>query len=73
MDVIKGNAALVGSDLRQMIAGVFAEHGVVVAFPQRDLHLSAAHPIPVAVVPAAPQHSPADPGVERQARQESKL
>lgn len=72
VDVIKANAALLGSDMRQMIAGAFAEHGIVIAFPQRDLHLSAAHPIPVAVVPAAAQPSPAEPGRDQPARLEKK-
>jgi small-conductance mechanosensitive channel len=71
VDVIKANAAQVGSDMRQMIAGAFAENGVVVAFPQRDLHFAAAHPIPVAVVPAAAQLSPTDPGADRPARQDA--
>ena len=55
VDVIKGNAAQVGSDLRQMIAGAFAENGIVIAFPQRDLHLDTARPLPVEIVPG---HSP---------------
>jgi small-conductance mechanosensitive channel len=40
-----------------MIDASFTEHGVVIAFPQRDVHLDAAAPIPVRVVnepPAAP-------------------
>jgi hypothetical protein len=36
-----------------MIAGAFAEHGSVIVFPQRDIHLHAARPIPVEVVPPA--------------------
>ena len=39
VDVGRSNAAQVSSDLRLMIAGAFAEHGIVIAFPQRDLHL----------------------------------
>jgi small-conductance mechanosensitive channel len=50
VDVIKGNAAQVGSDLRQMIAGTFAENGIVIAFPQRDLHLDTARPLAVEIV-----------------------
>jgi potassium-dependent mechanosensitive channel len=53
VDVTRANAAQVSSDLRLMIANSFAEHGIVVAFPQRDLHLHATRPIPVEVVPAA--------------------
>ncbi len=50
VDVIRANSAQVGSDLRQMIAGAFAESGIVLAFPQRDIHLDAARPLPVEVV-----------------------
>ena len=39
-------AAQVASDLRLMIAGAFAEHGIVIAFPQRDIHLHADRPSP---------------------------
>ncbi len=38
IDVAKHNAAQVSSDLRHMVAKAFAEHGVSMAFPQRDLH-----------------------------------
>jgi len=50
VDVIKGNAAQVGSDLRQMIAGAFAENGVVIAYPQRDVHLDTRGPVAVEIV-----------------------
>jgi small-conductance mechanosensitive channel len=53
VNVIKANAAQVGSELRQMIATAFAENGIAVAFPQRDLHLNATRPLPVVLVPAA--------------------
>ena len=53
VDVTKANAAQVSIDLRQMIAGSFAENGIVIAFPQRDIRLHPAHPIPVEVVTAA--------------------
>jgi small-conductance mechanosensitive channel len=33
-------------------AEMFAENGIVVAFPQRDVHLSADRPLPVRVVGA---------------------
>mgnify|MGYP003486322015 CR=1 FL=1 len=36
-----------------MIAGSFAEHGIVIAFPQRDLHLYADRPIPLQMMRAA--------------------
>jgi small-conductance mechanosensitive channel len=51
VDVTRANAAQVSSDLRMMIAGAFAEHGVVIDFPQRDIHLHAARPIQVELVP----------------------
>ncbi len=46
-DVIQHDAGLIGSDLRHMIAGVFAESGIVLAFPQRDIHLDTARPLQV--------------------------
>lgn len=52
VDVLKANSAQVASDLRQMIAGTFAEHGIVIAFPQRDLNLNAASPLTVQIMPA---------------------
>ena len=45
VDVINHNADQVGSDLRHMIAGAFAEKGIAMAFPQRDIHLDAARPV----------------------------
>jgi small-conductance mechanosensitive channel len=53
VNVVKANAALVSSDLRQMIAGTFAEHKIVIAFPQRDLHLDTTQPLQVQVLPAS--------------------
>ena len=59
-DVIKHDAGLMGSDLRHMIAGVFAENGIVLAFPQRDIHLDTVRPLlvrierPAAVLPQTP-------------------
>jgi small-conductance mechanosensitive channel len=52
VDVIGTNSAQVGSDLRQMIAGCFAENGIVISFPQRDIHFESARPVPVEIVPA---------------------
>lgn len=57
VDVGKANAAQICSDLRLMIAGVFADNGIVIAFPQRDLHLHTARPLPVQMVP--PTENPA--------------
>jgi small-conductance mechanosensitive channel len=58
VNVITANSAQVGSDLRQMIAGTFAEHGISIAFPQRDLHLFTDGPLPVQVVPLSTNSSP---------------
>jgi small-conductance mechanosensitive channel len=38
VDVVKGNSAQISSDLRQMIAGALAENGIVIAFPQQEIH-----------------------------------
>jgi small-conductance mechanosensitive channel len=38
------------SDIRFRIADIFAENGIVVAFPQRDVHLDAEMPVPVRMV-----------------------
>jgi small-conductance mechanosensitive channel len=65
VDVIKANAAQVGSDLRQMLVGAFTENGIVVAFPQRDIRFTTTHPVPVTVVSAALQPSPPQPGRDR--------
>jgi potassium efflux system protein len=46
------NSMQVLSDLRFMIEKRFAEAGIVVAFPQRDVRLDAAKPLRVEVVPA---------------------
>jgi small-conductance mechanosensitive channel len=54
VDIINANSAQVASDLRQMIAGAFAEHGIVMAFPQRDVHLDTTKPLQVQVVSAEP-------------------
>ena len=50
VDVLGTNAAQVASDLRLMIAGNFTEHGIIISFPQRDVHLNAARPLPVQIV-----------------------
>jgi potassium efflux system protein len=51
IDVTKANSALVASDLRMMLVTSLAEQGISIAFPQRDLHLHAAVPIPVDIQP----------------------
>jgi small-conductance mechanosensitive channel len=53
LNVLKTNAAQVSSDLRHMIAGAFSENGIVIAFPQSDVHLDAARPLQVEVVSRA--------------------
>jgi small-conductance mechanosensitive channel len=52
VDVIRANSALVASDLRQMIDSTFAENGLVIAFPQQDVHMRAVQPIQVQLLPA---------------------
>jgi len=47
------NSAQVMSDLRFMVDKRFAEAGIVIAFPQRDIRLDAAKPLRVEVVPTA--------------------
>ncbi len=54
VDVRHHNAAQVSSDLRHMIAGTFAEHGIVISFPQRDVNLTATKPIEVRMAPREP-------------------
>jgi small-conductance mechanosensitive channel len=58
VDVMKHNAAQVSSDLRHMIAKSFAEHGIAMAFPQRDVHVDATQPLRVQIERAAPPASP---------------
>ncbi len=59
VDILKANAAQVASDLRQMIAVAFAEQGINIAFPQRDIHLDSARPLQVQVVPGQDTHGEA--------------
>jgi len=47
------NPLLVASDLRFMIDKRFAEENIVLAFPQRDVHLDSVHPLRVEVVTPA--------------------
>jgi small-conductance mechanosensitive channel len=54
VDVSKTDSGQVSSDLRMIIASALTDSGIVISFPQRDVHLSAATPIPVSVV-ASPQ------------------
>lgn len=56
LDTSRSTGRVVASDLRAMIDSSFTDHGIVIAYPQRDVHLDAAAPIPVRVVsePVAP-------------------
>ena len=44
---------IVLSDLRHRIKAALDEAGIVIAYPQRDVHLETKHPIPVTVVESA--------------------
>jgi small-conductance mechanosensitive channel len=68
VDVTKANSAQISSDLRLMIAGAFAENGIVIDFPQRDIHLHAASPIQVQVVPPPGDGRASDLGLPNQAK-----
>jgi small-conductance mechanosensitive channel len=39
------------SKIRFRVAELFEEHGIVVAFPQRDVHLDASQPLPIRLIP----------------------
>ena len=43
---------VIESDFRHMLSKRFAEAGIVIAFPQQDVHLDAGKPIPVNLVEA---------------------
>lgn len=63
LDISRASAAQVSSDLRLMIAGVLAENGIAIDYPQRDVHLFAARPIPVQVMAGGTAEAPgAAPG-----------
>lgn len=55
VDVQQHDDAQIASDLRHMITGSLAQHGIVIAFPQRDLHLHAATPIQVQMLASPAQ------------------
>jgi small-conductance mechanosensitive channel len=59
VDVVRHNASQVASDLRHMIAGSFAEHGLSIAFPQRDVHLDTTRPLQIQMTPPPPTEQPA--------------
>jgi len=45
---------VVASDLRYMIYKTLTEHGIVMAFPQRDIHLNNSRPLKIRVLADAP-------------------
>ena len=55
LDVAKAGRAQIASDLRFIIARMFREAGVSMAFPQRDMHLATSEPITVRVVGDEPR------------------
>jgi potassium-dependent mechanosensitive channel len=60
LDVGGGTPARqVASDLRAMIETALAAQGIAIPYPQRDVHLDAASPVPVRIVPD--EGSPASP------------
>lgn len=54
VDLAKASGMQVQSDLRFMLEKRFADAGIAIAFPQRDIHLDAARPLQVEVVGSAP-------------------
>ena len=67
VDVIKNDSVQIGSDLRHMVAGAFAQNGIALAFPQRDVHLDTARPLRVRLERAAP------PGVRREGQSQDEV
>lgn len=49
---------LIESDIRYRIDALFREAGIVIAFPQRDVHLDAAKPLEVRLLPDQPAVDP---------------
>ena len=49
---------VIRSDVRFRISELFEEHGIVIAFPQRDVHLDAGRPIPVTIVSPGDKNEP---------------
>ena len=45
---------VIASDLRYMISKALDEHGIVIAFPQRDIHLDTSRPLEIRVLGDAP-------------------
>jgi small-conductance mechanosensitive channel len=55
--LLENDSRRVKSDLLHMIDRAFAEAGIAMPFPQRDVHLDIGKPVPVEIVQRAP-----DPG-----------
>jgi small-conductance mechanosensitive channel len=62
VDLAKVNGMQVMSDLRFMLEKRFADAGISIAFPQRDVHLDSARPLRIEVMPPAPAAAPAADG-----------
>jgi len=50
---------VVQSDLRFMIVQTFAEAGIAIAFPQRDVHLDTSHPLEIQMIASSGRSGPA--------------
>jgi small-conductance mechanosensitive channel len=55
-----GDRLRMQSDLRYRIDHLFREAGIEIAFPQRDIHLRSAEPLPVRLQDAPPEPPPED-------------
>jgi len=61
LEVLTTDARVVRSDLRHIIGRRFEEAGIVMAFPQREVHLNTAEPIRIQMVPPAADADPEGP------------
>ena len=64
VDISQANSSQVASDLRLMIVSSFAELGINIAFPQRDMNFRATEPILVAMVPPPNANAPTKPSAD---------
>jgi small-conductance mechanosensitive channel len=55
LNSVRDNRLLV-SEMRFRIIDLFDEHGIVIPFPQQDVHIEAADPVPVRLVEQPPFH-----------------
>jgi potassium-dependent mechanosensitive channel len=58
VDVSKADRSQVASDMRLMIASAFDECGIVIAYPQQDIHLDIVRPLPVEIISAGGDSPP---------------